>query len=612
MAKDFRRLGESLPENPLKRYNSYRVFYTIKLSRAYSDPLAPDGSRIADTSSGPPSDARLLMDTRGEGAGRTVREGNLFPKFSVRSFDTLFDIPQGTIAVTPNVESTLVLYERGGCSYLQELGKAMIDLRSTSTGEIIYWVGVGIYGWVGEDAAARNLHPEQISMKWFPTKIRKIDMEMKDSGSTYNHWLDGMAYFATNNLQYTQINTVTTMGETLGDHLQNLTSIANEEIQEVKKRSNENIDTEETPPGSGEMKNIIFDGFFFEKSYGVTINKNALIKTNSSAKTRGGIPTVSSGGGKGHTTIDAHVQELLKHCPEVTNYLKDQGCRHYILPRMSITPEEDIVAYVIKPVITDPEKRKFLPMRRYNYFFGGRNEDIVKFDLQFEGLDRVLPMPHVDTSTSRTAPNPEQVDDAVANYKRTSEAETVSEKSVGGAAARNPSDSSSITQNNYGTLNKRAKLGRGFTPFIPTREEFGTTQTDEAAKAYKDWMNRTILHVGQQFLAGGFTIQGDPNLIWDPGFVKQMRSRNIDIEALDNYITFSIGTPNEDFPDIPDIDRFIFSGGYQIKRIKSMFNADGSFTQQISVDFKPDTGQTGGSTAKIPQQGSDINDSGSF
>ncbi len=108
------------------------------------------------------------------------------------------------------------------------------------------------------------------------------------------------------------------------------------------------------------------------------------------------------------------------------------------------------------------------------------------------------------------------------------------------------------------------------------------------------------MFIGTKFLEGGFTIIGDPYLLWDEAQINEFRETGIDVEGVANYITFTIGTPGREFPDIPDVDNFIFSGPYGIRQVKSEFKEDGSFTQTLGVYLKEDAIEFGGATTKVP------------
>lgn len=590
----------SLPENPMKKYLSYRTFFTVSLDRNFTT-LLPGAPFVAPRA-GPTDAAILLLDSRGEGTGRGRGENNKFPQFSVRSFDITHRFASPVIEATAVWESTLVLYERGGAAYLQLLGESMGKLGVNSLAELVLWVGVGIYGWVSEDSSAKNLHPQPISQKWFPSTIQTLDMNMDNSGSEYSHWLTPASYAPIREPLFSQINTVTTCGVTLGDHTLDLINTSQEAINEAKERAEvkDNSRGSNKPTDSGDFKKWKFDEIKFEPTKGFIIDRNAPLDVNVQSKSRKGIPQVSSGGPKGHTTVISHIETLLKNCPVVTRYLKDNKLSYKIYPRVSTSEKEMRISYIVKPFIMVPEEQNILPMRRYNYFFGQKNEDVIKFDLQIEGLHSILPGPHVDTSQSRVVPNPEDTTKAVTNYKDSSTREGKTQKTVGGTASQaSESDKNSI-DTNFGTSLRDTKIGSGFTPYLPTREEFGTSQTDEAAKQWKGLANSQSVFMGESFLKGGFTIVGDPYLIWDESQINDFREKGIDIEGVANYITFTVGTPGGNFPDNPDVDNFIFSGPYTIEFVKSQFADDGGFTQTIGVAFKPAATPFGGATTKVP------------
>ena len=605
MPKQNANLEISLPENPMKRYLTTRTYYTISLDRNYTT-LLP-GAGFSLPREGPSKEALLLLDTRGVSAGRTREDGNRFPQFSVRGFTVNHVFNSAIVEPTMLWESTLKLYERGGASYLQLLGNSLETLGVNTLAEVTFWVGVGLYGWTSEDTSARNLHPEIISQKWFAFVVNKIDMEMNNSGAAYSHWLVPNQYMPTQESIFSQINTVITVGRTLNDHTKNLIETAQESIDEAKERA-EIKDTSRgsnNPSESGNHKRWRYGGIFYEDTLGFSIDPNAPVETNVQSKSRKGTPQISSGGPKGHTTIIGHIEALLKHCPTVIKYLKDNKLYYKVYPRVSTNPTEQIVSYIIKPFIMLPEEHNILPMRRYNYFFGQRNEDVLAFDLQLEGLDQLLPGPHVDTSQSRVVPNPEDSSRAVENYKDSSVREGKTQKAVGGPESQaSESDRNNINANFSPSL-RDTKIGSGFTPTLPTREEFGTSQTDEAAKQWKALANSAAVHLGTTFLGGGFTIIGDPFLLWDEAQINDFRQKGIDVEGVSNYIIFTVGTPGREFPAVSDVDNFIFSGPYRIQEIKSEFKEDGSFTQTLIVQLKEDAIAFGGATTKVPEKSID-------
>lgn len=605
MAKQGRVLETSLPENPMKRYLTHRTYYTIHLDRNFTTTLG--GAPFNVPREGPSDNSFLLMDTRGVSGGRTREDGNRFPQFSVRSFDVTHEFNAASLQPSILWESTLILYERGGASYLQLLGEHLQKLGVNSVAEVIYWVGVGLYGWTSSDPSAENLHPEPISVKWFPFMINKIDMEMDNSGAKYTHWLKPSQQMPVEEPLFSQINTVTTCGKTLNEHTKNLVEISQEAIDEARERGQIKDTTRGSnkPSASGDYKKWKFEGVFFESTLGFIIDRNAPIETNVQSRSRKGIPQVSSGGPKGHTTVISHIETLLKHCPTVIKYLKDNKLSFKILPRVSTTPEEQKVAYIIKPYIMIPEEHNILPMRRYTYFFGRRNEDVTKFDLQLEGLDQILPGPHVDTSQSRVVPNPEDTSRAVENSKDNSVREGSIQKTVGGPESQASESDKNNVNANFSPSLRDTKIGNGFTPILPTREYFGTSQTDEAVKQWKALANSTAVFLGTKFLEGGFTIIGDPFLIWDEAQINDFRSKGIDVEGTANYVTFTVGTPGREFPEVADVDNFIFSGPYAIRSVKSEFKEDGSFTQEIRVFLKEDATEFGGATTKVPAKSID-------
>ena len=101
---------------------------------------------------------------------------------------------------------------------------------------------------------------------------------------------------------------------------------------------------------------------------------------------------------------------------------------------------------------------------------------------------------------------------------------------------------------------------------------------------------RVEAQAGSKLLEGGFKIIGDPNLILDESTIKALKERNppAPIESAINYVTFNIGTPNPEFPEIPDTDNFIFNGYYMIKTLKSVWDEQGKFTQELDVFWRSD------------------------
>jgi hypothetical protein len=572
-----------LPDNPLHQFTSYSTYYTIKIGRNYSGKKA--GTNIVPGGQDNEENI-LLVDTRGKSqGGNQNRHGEL----NVTYFDIMHFFAHGPEA-TFGLDSTLKIFERGGAAYMQILGEIMLELEVSSVAELVLWVGVGIYGWVDTNLTLGTFEATPVAQRWFPMKMVKIDMELTAGGTEYVHWLTGWPYFGSNDRSRQQINNIGTCGRTVNDHLIQLMEFATQKAVDTKNEQIEN--TENTTNDNPVVFKTVTYGFDFETGIdGSKIERAAVVESDVTTQNTGGVVNIYSGGQTGETTIITHISKILEHCPAINASLKKKNQWYKIVPRTDMTEEFEDITYTIIPYQLD--SRGLLPLKRFNYFFGGTNEDVIEFSFSLDGLFIVLGQSTINgTRNSVETNNDEGATKAEGNKEKSENIKVIDDPNIPKTA-----------QDKVSPSNRRNQRGRGM--YAPLKNKGRGAYRNISSKAQNvqlNLMDNVETFVGNKILEGGFTIVGDPNLILDEKTIVELEKAGAPFEKAINYITFDIGTPNPEFPDIPSTDNFIFSGYYGIRTLKSVWQEDGTFTQEITVFWRADLSSIagGGKESKAP------------
>jgi len=571
-------LDQVLPDNPLKKFSSYTTYFTIKFGRGYT------GNSFNNVRSGghdSPSNI-LLLDTRGQSQGG---DKNQHPKLSVKHFD-ISHFFNDRAEATFGLDATLRIFERGGASYLQEIGRIMQELEVSHTSQLVMWVGVGLYGWRTEGKA---FTAEPISQKWFPLHIFKVDMNLRNSGSEYTHWLRGWTYVRTAETEGQQINDIHTVGATLGDHLNDLMVKASSRISRTAEESarsgqiNQAAGQENNP-----FKKITYSFELGSSSDGSTIKKDAQIVSDTTTMNTGGLIDIHSGGESGITTIVNHIKEILAHCPTINQSLIAKNQSFKIIARPTVmNEEEESITYNIFTYSMD--SRGLKPLKRFNYFFGGRNEDVIEFNFNLDGLFKVIPNAIVDSTRNTTERDHTDTAQGAEERKESADLPMTS------ATAKNNPPATAFT-----VTNRKDILAKGDFPPLRSKLNWYRNNTVNAQRSYLQNLDNVEAWMGPKLLEGGFKIIGDPNLILDEATIAELQIKGAPLETAINYIIFTVGIPGPEFPNIPETENFIFNGVYGIRSIKSIFDETGKFTQEINVFFRADLTQFGGNITPDP------------
>ena len=574
-----------LPDNPLHKFTSYSTYYTIKIGRNYSGKVnnVIKGGQNAEENI-------LLLDTRGRSQGGI---DNRHPQLNVKYFDVMHFFNHGPEAVF-GLDATLRIFERGGATYLQTLGEIMVELEISSIAELVLWVGIGIYGWENQDRGTFNGVP--ITQKWFPMHIKKIDMELNAAGAEYVHWLIGWAYHRTNDQQSQHINNIGTCGRTINEHLIQLMAFANKNI--VKTREEQSKSPENIPPGQPRdiFKTIIYKFDFEEAEDGSLIEKGAVVESDVTTQNTGGVVDIYSGGESGETTIVNHIVKILEYSPTVSRSLKAKNQWYKIIPRTELTKESETITYTIIPYQLD--SKGLLPLKRFTYFFGGRNEDVIEFKFSMDGLFRILTSNLITNTRNSVEPdNSDTAQKAEGNQIKGSQAKVTDDSGTG-----------RTSESKVGSPNRRnVKIQGGYTTLKNKRVGAYRNISRDSQNVQLNLLDNVETFVGNKILEGGFKIIGDPNLILDEVTVEELKKAGAPLESAVNYITFDVGTPNPEFPEIPSTDNFLFSGYYGIRTLKSIWGEDGTFVQEINVFWRSDLSEiAGGQENKAPDSDIDL------
>ncbi len=554
-----------LPDNPLKQFTTYNTYFTIKVGRRLESKAGATSGEVAANGH---ERASLLLDTRGQAFDP---ENNKHPRFSIRGFEiNHFMNLDGE--VTFGIDATLNLFERGGLSYLQSLGEKMQELGISNTSELILWVGVGFIGW---RQAGTGFISEQLPQKWFPCQIFKITTSMRSSGSEYTHWLRGWSYYRTGSSPGQKINTTTTRGITVEEHLTDLIEAANKQYQESKKEGAENPIGLLPNAEADTFKIIEFSFSFPPGPNGAIIDKSAPVDSDAVSQDKGGVITISSGGRAGHTTMVNHIKQILIHSPSIMETLRKGNLNYKVIAQVvEMGEDKEKINYTISPYDMDGTKSQD-PLKNFVYFFGGRNEDILEFDFTLDGLFQLL-------SQSIAASGRDQVNPTKGATTSGTKA-TSGEAEKGGIRKESRNPHGQQSSDALTGQNRKEILGPGLFPVLPSKVDHYTDLPEKAAKAFLSHKDAVEKFVGTKLGEQKIVILGDPNLILDEPTIARLQ-----FEKGVQYITFKIGTPLPDFPTVPAHDNFVFNGTYSIRNIKTLISESGSFTQELDVYYRAD------------------------
>jgi len=544
----------TLPDNPLKEYTTYSTYFILKLGKEYYD-------KTGNNKAGHET-ATLIVDSRGKAHND---KDNKTPSLIIQSFEVNHQFNSEEARVTVGLDATLVLYERGGCTYIQTLAKLMEQLGIQTTASAVFWIGVGIIGWKNTGS---GFVEEPVTEKWFPFYIKDLDMDMKNSGSEYNHWLKGISYSRADVLANDQLNIKETVGNTLKDHLDDLMKNANQEMEKTKK-GNKNG----TVAGLAKFKTIKF-------SYDVDpeIAISSPIETNTVSYDTGGAKHISSGGKNGSTTVINHIDELLKHTPLVLNDLKNKSMQYKIIARpKSIDENTEELVYHIRAYNIDPVGSGKTPLMRLNYFYGGVNEDIIDFSFNIKGAFHMLTQGIITKTREDISADPDRIVDQNSKNVDSSKTPTTPES----VRVEDTSATALVPQDHL------AAAGINIPP-KPIKNNFGNDMNRSAAEAWGIYDNGTKQAIGQQLVDNSIKIRGNPLLILDDDTITKY-----DLEGAVNIVVLNVGTPLPDFQDQnpsqdAPVEQFIFSGPYMIRYLKSIFGQGGTFQQEIHMTISPD------------------------
>lgn len=561
-----------LPDNPLFKFNTYTTYFTIKLGNSYNsqnktDQVLPGGHASKEN--------RILLDTRGQdlNSAGIAQRPNEHPRLTVKHFDVMHFFNHRAEA-TFGLDSTLRIFERGSATYLQEIGEIMLELDVTNIANLVLWVGVGIYGWESQGQGTfATWNPVPISQKWFPFHIHKVDVNIKSSGAEYTHWLKGWVYHRSTDVRSQHLNNVITTGNNINDHLLDLLSKA--ENNSIKTRKEQEAKKEKQPIGQENrdvLKKINYT-FTLEKGIdGTSFSKDAIVVGDTTTQNTGGKIDIHSGGESGETTVVNHIREILSRSPSISKTLKENNSWYKIVPRTEISEKEETITYAILPYRLD--SKGLLPLKRFTYFFGGTNEEVIQFDFNLDGLYSVLPQAIIASTRS-------------AREKDTSENESARQARFKKDTIETPKPSQGKTDEAKVTAANQLghKTTGSFPPNKSKANNFYKNNTQAGQELYLNLLDNVEAYVGTKLLEGGFKIIGDPNLILDETTIEELKPE-APLESAINYVTFDIGTPNPEFPEVPEVGNFIFNGYYGIRTLKSVFSEDGKFTQELNVYWR--------------------------
>ena len=564
-----------LPDNPLLKFNTYTTYFTIKLGNSYNSQnktnrVLPGGHELKEN--------KLLLDTRGQNlntAGEAQRP-NEHPRLTVKHFDVMHFFNHRGEA-TFGLDSTLRIFERGSATYLQEIGETMLELDVTSIANLVLWIGVGIYGWESQgEGTFATWNPVPITQKWFPFHIHKIDVNIKSSGAEYTHWLKGWVYYRSTDVRSQHLNNIVTTGNNINDHFLDLMSKAENTV--IKTRKEQAAKKEKEPKGQEKkdvLKKINYDFVLEEGLEGTTLPKDAVVVSDTTTQNTGGKIDIHSGGESGETTIVNHIKEILAHCPFISKNLKENNSWYKIVSRADINEKEETITYDIFPYRLD--SKGLLPLKRFTYFFGGTNEEVIQFEFNLDGLYSVLPQAII--ASTRSAREKDTNENASARQARLGKDTVETPKPSQGKA-----DEEKVTAANQ----LGHKTAGSFPPNKSKANNFYRNNTQSSQELYLNLLDNVEAYVGTKLLEGGFKIIGDPNLILDETTIEQLKDGDppAPLEKAINYVTFDIGTPNPEFPEVSQVGNFIFNGYYGIRTLKSIFSEDGKFTQELKVYWR--------------------------
>jgi len=542
---------ETLPDNPLKKYRTYSTYFIVKLGRRYKY-----GGKVKGYQD--PNNI-LLLDTRGNSNGNLA--GNESPMISVRSFDINHQFEGNNAKTTIGLDATLIIYERGGASYMNTLGQAMGRLGVNATSELVYWLGAGIIGWSTTSGGREIASP--INEKWFPLRIKEIEMNMRNSGSEYTHWMQGWKYVRSTTAETEVTHIKETIGTDFGSHMKDLMNRVTKERQTVK-QSAENIGIDQ----DSQIKDLNYT-----YSLSGTVKDSFPISSDTTSMDTGGISHVSSGGEDGTSTVINHIKELIKHSPDMNRDLVGSNQYYKVLPEPEMDETTETINYRIASYNMKTGKDSgLLPLRRFNYFFGGRNEDVLEFDFTLKG----------DTFTnlglSITAGSVSEIQ--ADNDESSEQGVSVTNKAELSINDEGPKGARDNEKNTEIAAIDPSVTGNGLISPLATKKSFNSATTREMMTSSEALEKGYIADVTQQLVDNSLKIKGDPNLILDEETVDRLG-----LEGAANYIVLSLGIPGPEFPNIPEIRGFIFSGDYRIKGIKSVFSADGTFHQELDLGW---------------------------
>ena len=538
----------TLPTNPLKEFTTYATHFTLKLGRDYNGKSTGKKNGYED--------AKLIFDSRG-----SSDVDNNAPALTVQSFEISHRFSGEQAKVTVGLDGTLVVYERGGCSYLHTLGTMLAEMGIATTGSAILWVGVSIVGWTDTGSAFNST---TVSEKWFPCLIKKIDMTMRNSGSEYTHWIIGMDYAGGESLVNEHLNIKETIGNTVADHLDDLIKNANTEMKKAK--------AENTKGSSA----VTFKEVEYFYTMDETLQKTAPIEVSTASYDTGGIKHISSGGKNGSTTITAHVKEILKHAPLFLEDITNKNTQFKIITSSSeVTDEKEKIEIRIIPYLMVP-KDKQKPLMRLNYFYGGVNEDILDFSFELDGAFELIRQNLVTTTNEDINPDASR---AVAQNTRNIEA-TKTPTTPDSGRAEDSSETSKTSQD-------QTDIEGSVTAPKPIKSNFGNDMNRQSANAWGKYNSTLEDKMGLKLVQNNIKIRGNPHLILDATTIEEYG-----LETVANMVVLNIGTPLPEFQDDTAIsdaptETFIFSGNYRISGVKSIFNASGTFEQEIDMAYIP-------------------------
>lgn len=526
-----------LADNPLKQFSSFSTHFIIKLGKSFTQ-----GGGDQET-------ATLLVDTRGGDD-----PNNASPRLIVQSFDIYHEFSGISAEITVGNESNLVIYERGGASYLHQLGEVMAEMDITFSASAILWVGVNIVGW--SDGVATEL-----KTKWFPHTIVDISMTMRNSGSEYLHQLQGAVYSKSRMLNQNQINIKETVGMSMQDHLDDL-------------MRNANIEAERARITNGT------DAFCKSISYSYEIVGDMAISSpvevSTTAYDVGGVKHISSGGRNGSSTIIEHITAIIKRTPRVLDDLTKTNHQYKIYVRAGkITDTTEEVIYRIVPYERMPANiNDTKPLLNLTYFFGGKNEDILEFTFQLDGAFSLIAQGIVSNTAEDIQADPSRVVTQVRNNINQAKTVTTPDSVRAGdtaATAVTPQTSPKTCE----VLPKPKKTG------------FANDMNQNSSSSWNAY-DMSLKTAVAPLISSDCRIRGNPLLILDEETVDELG-----LEGAAALVVFNIGTPLPDFQDSTasqsaPVERFIYSGNYLLRGVKSIFTASGTFEQELTMFYSLD------------------------